>query len=101
MHIKRRCGCELPRQSCRLGRACVDFFTPVLLWFCLELPLKGSAKGDGICDARVKVHPVNRLIPEAQDPETQPHFAHSAGRDLNTAFHWESSTREDFGHGIW
>jgi hypothetical protein len=25
MHIERRCDCELPRQSCRLGRACVDF----------------------------------------------------------------------------
>ena len=22
MHIEKRCGCELPRQSCRLGRPC-------------------------------------------------------------------------------
>jgi hypothetical protein len=53
MHIERRCDYELPRQSCRLGRACVDFFllTHVLLWYCLELPRKGSAKGGGICDA--------------------------------------------------
>ncbi len=26
MYTERRCDCELPRQSCRLGRACVDFF---------------------------------------------------------------------------
>jgi hypothetical protein len=40
MHIEGRCDCELPRQSCRLGRACVDFSTQVLLWFCLVLPRK-------------------------------------------------------------
>jgi hypothetical protein len=94
MHIERRCDCELPRQSCLLCRACVDFLTQVLLWFCLELPRKGSAKGGGICDARVEVHPVNWLTPEAQDPETQPHFVHSGGS-------WESPTKENFAHGIW
>ena len=96
MHIERRCDCELPRQSCRLGRACVDFFflTQVLLWFCLELPRNGSAKGGGIRDARVKTHPVNWLTPEAQDLETQPHFAQSGGRDFCAAFHWESPTKK-------
>jgi hypothetical protein len=75
-HIERRCEFELPRQSCRLGRACVGFYlTQVLLWFCLELPRKGSKKGGGICDARVDVHPVNWLTPEVQNPETQTHFA--------------------------
>ena len=102
MHIERRCDCELPRQSCRLGRACVDFFfTQVLLWFCLELPRKGSAKGGGICDARVEVHPVNWLTPEVQNPETQTHFVHSGGRDSCTVFRWESPTKENFTHGIW
>jgi hypothetical protein len=71
MHIEKKCDCELPRQSCRLGRACVDFLIQVLLWFCLELPRKGSAKGGGIRDARVKVHPFNWLTREAQDPETR------------------------------
>ncbi len=70
MHIERRCDCELHQQSYRLGRACVDFLTQVLLWFCLELPRKGSAKGGGMWDARVEVHPVNWLTPEAQDCET-------------------------------
>ena len=102
MRIERRCDCELlPRQSCRLGRACVNFLTQVLLWFCLELPRKGRAKGGGICDARVEVHPVNWLTPEVQDPETQPHFAHSGGRDSCTAFHWESPTKENFTHSMW
>ena len=100
MHIERRCDCELPRQSCRFGRACVDFLTQVLLWF-LELLRKGSAKGGGIRDARVEVHPLNWLTPEAQDPETQPHFVHSGGRDSCTALHWESPTKEKFAHGIW
>ncbi len=27
IHIERRCDYELPRQSCRLGRACVDIFS--------------------------------------------------------------------------
>ena len=93
---RKRCDCELPRQSCRLGRACVDFlFTQVLLWFCLELPRKGSAKGGGICDARVEVHPVNWLIRRSENPrsEVQPHFVHSGGRDSFTAFHWESQTK--------
>ena len=48
------------------------FLTQVLLWFGLELPRKGSAKGGGICDARVEVHPVNWLTPEVKNPETQP-----------------------------
>ncbi len=74
MHIERRCDCELPRQSCRLGRACAYFLTQVMFWFCLKLPRKGSAKGGGICDARVEVNPVNWLTPEARDTETQPHF---------------------------
>ncbi len=79
------------------------FLTQVLLWFCLELPRKESAKGGGIFDARVEVHPVNWLTPEAQDPETQPHIAHSGGSggDSCTAFHWESPTKENFAHGIW
>ena len=102
MHIERRCDCELPRQSCRLGRACVDFFlTQVLLWFCLELPRKGSAKGGGIFDARVEVHPVNWLTPEVRNPEIQPHFAQSGGIISCTAFHCESPTKENFTHGIW
>ena len=67
--------------------------THVLLWFGLELPRKGSAKGGGVHDARVKAHPVNWLTPEAQDPETQPNFAHSGGRGSCTAFHWESPTK--------
>ncbi len=101
MRIERRCDWELPPQSCRLGRAFVDFFlTQVLLRFCLELPHKGSAKGDGFYDARVKVHPVNWLTLETQDPETQPHFVHSGGRYFCTAFHWESPTKENFAHGI-
>jgi hypothetical protein len=35
MHIERMCDCELPRQSCRLGRACLDFFDsdPALVLF--------------------------------------------------------------------
>jgi hypothetical protein len=90
----------LPRQSCRLGRACVDFFIQVLLWFVMELLRKGSAKGGGIRDARVKVHPVNWLTPEAQDPETQPRYVQSGGRDFCTAFHWKSPTKENFAHGI-
>ena len=89
MHIKRRCDDELRRQSCRLAVIAQIFLTQVLLWFCLELPRKGSVKGGGIRDARVKVHLVNWLTPVAQDPETQPHFAHSGGRDSFTAFHWE------------
>jgi hypothetical protein len=52
MHIKRRCDCELPRQSCWLGRARVYILSQDMLWFCLELPRKGSTKGGGICDAR-------------------------------------------------
>ncbi len=72
----------LPRQSCQLGRACVEFFTQVLLWFGMELPRKGSAKGGGIRDARVKARPVNWLTPEAQDPETQLQFAHSVAEIL-------------------
>ncbi len=56
------------------------FLTQVLLWFCFELPLKGSAKGGRIRDARVKAQPVNWLTPDTQDPETQPQFAHSGGR---------------------
>ncbi len=106
MHIERKCDYEL-RQSCRLGRACVDFLTQVLLWFCLALPGKGSAKGGVICDARVEVHPVNLLTSHisstpvaAKDPETQPHFIHSGGRDSSFAFHWESPTKENFAHGI-
>ncbi len=85
MRNKRRCDYELPRQSCRLGLACVDNFTQVQFWFCLELPRKGSAKGGGIRDARAKVRPVNWLTPETQDPETQPHFAHSGGKNSCTA----------------
>ena len=101
MHTKRRRDCELPRQSCRLGGACVDFFfTRVLRWFCLELPRKGCASGGGIRDARVKVNPVNWLTPEAQDPETQPHFGLFSGSDTCTAFHWDSPTKEIFAHGI-
>ena len=73
----------------------------VLLSICLELPRKRSAKGGGIRDARVKVHPVNLLTPEAQDPETQPHFAHSGGRDFFTDFHWEPPTKEKNAHSIW
>ncbi len=38
---------------------CRFFLTQVLLWFGLELPRKGSAKGGGIRDARVKAHPNN------------------------------------------
>jgi hypothetical protein len=102
MRTERRCDCELPRrQSYRLGRACVDFFlTQALLWFCLELPRKGSAKGGGICDARVEVHPVNWLTPEVQNPEAQSHFAHSGGRDSCTIFHRKSPTKENFTHGV-
>ncbi len=101
MHIERRFVFELPRNSCRLRRACVEFLTQVLLWFCLELPRKGSAKGGGICDARVEVHLVNWLTPEVPNPETQPHFAHFGGRDSCTAFYRESQTKENFTHGIW
>jgi hypothetical protein len=100
MHIERRCDFELPRPSFRLGRACVDFFTQVLLWFCLELPRKASTKGGGICDARFEVDPVNWLTPEAQDPETQQHFAHSGDRDSCTVLHSESPTKGFFSHGI-
>jgi hypothetical protein len=102
MHIERRCDCELPRQSCwrGMGRTCVDTLTQVLHWFCWELPRKGSAKGGGICDARVEVHLVNWLTPEVQTPETQTHFVHYGGRDSCTAFHWESPTKENFTHGI-
>ena len=77
------------------------FLTQVLLWFCLELPRKGSAKEVGICDARVEVHPVNWLTPEVQNQETQTHFVHLGGRDSYTAFHWESPTKENFTHGFW
>jgi hypothetical protein len=66
MHIERRCDCELPRQSCRLVRACIFFLTQVLLWFCSELLRKGSAKGGGICDAQVEVHPVNFSLLESR-----------------------------------
>ena len=54
-----------------------------------------------MCDARVEVHPVNWLTLEVQNPETQPHFIHSGGRDPRTAFHKESPTKEIFTHGIW
>jgi hypothetical protein len=109
MHIERLykegaiVNCELPRQSWLPVGPCVCTFllTEVLLWFCLELPRKESAKGGGICDARVEVHPVNLLTPEVQNPETQTHFVHSGGRDICTAFHWESPTEEIFTHGIW
>jgi hypothetical protein len=102
MQIKRRCDCELPRLSCRLGRACVDYFlTQILLWFCLELPRKGSAKGGGIRDSRPNAQPINWLTSKAQVPETQQRFAHSGGRDFCTAFHWESPTKESFAHGTW
>ncbi len=87
MHIKRRCDCELPRQSCRLGRACVYIFDsgPALVMF--GAPTQRKCEGGvGIRDARVKVHPVNWLTQEAQDPETQPHFVHSGGSDSCTAF---------------
>ncbi len=67
----------------------------------MELPRKGSAKGGGICDARVKVHPVNWLTPEAQDPETQPYFVHFDGGDSCTVFHWESPKKDFFTRGIW
>ncbi len=35
VRVERRCDCELPRQSRRLGRACVDFFDsgPALVLF--------------------------------------------------------------------
>ncbi len=87
MVIERRCDCELHRKSCRLGRACVDFLTQVLLLLCLELPRKGSEKGGGIYNARVEVH---------RDPDTQGHAAHFGGRDSCTAFYWESPTKELF-----
>ena len=96
MHIKNtaRYDCELPRQSCRVGCACVDFFYsgPYLVLFGAPAQKKID-KGGGIHYARVKVHPVNWLTPEAQDNETQPHFAHSGGRDSCTAFHWDSPTK--------
>ena len=63
------------RAGCAV-RVCRFFLTQVLLWFCLELPRKESAKGGGICDSRVEVHPVNWLTPEGpevKNPETQPH----------------------------
>ena len=41
----------------------------VLVQFSSVLLRKGSAKGGGICDARVEVQPFNWLTPEAQDPE--------------------------------
>jgi hypothetical protein len=34
---KKKVLCMLPRQSCRLGHACVDFLTQVVLWFNLEV----------------------------------------------------------------
>ena len=94
MHIKKKCDCELPQQSCRLGRASVDFFDsgPALVLF--RAPAQRKCEGGGICDARVEVHPVNWLTPEDQDPETQPHFVHPRGRDSCTAFHWESPTKD-------
>ncbi len=57
---KRRNVCSPGNRSGWLGLACEDLFlTQVLFWFGLELPRKGIAKGDGICDARVKVQPLN------------------------------------------
>ncbi len=76
------------------------FLTQVMLWFCLELLRKGSAKGGGIL-MRVEVHLVHWLTPEFRNPETQPHFVRSGGRYYCTAFHWESPTKEFFTHGIW
>ncbi len=48
-HIERRCDCELPRQSCRLGRACVDFFLysgPALVLFGTPLQRKCEGRWD-------------------------------------------------------
>jgi hypothetical protein len=58
-----------PPEIVPVGPWWVDFLTRVLLWFCLELPRKGSAKGSGIRDARVEVRPVNLLTTEAQDDD--------------------------------
>ncbi len=84
-----------PKHACPFHLYCI-----LALWFPLELPRKGSAKGGGICDARVEVHPVNWSTLEVQNPETQTHFGHSGGRDTCTAFHWESPTKENFTHGF-
>ncbi len=78
MHIKRRCDCELPRQSCRLGRACVDLFYsgPALVLF--GTPAKKEVRrevGFVICDARVEVHPINWLIPEVRNPPRHSHIS--------------------------
>jgi hypothetical protein len=90
MHIKRRYDLSSPGNRAGWAvRVFFFFFTQVLLWFCLELPRKGSAKGIEVRDARVKVHPVIWLTSEAQDSETQPHFVHSGGRDFCTAFRWQ------------
>ncbi len=49
----------------------VFFFTQVLLWFFWSSRAEEVQKEGGIRDARVEVHPVNWLTPEAQDPETR------------------------------
>ncbi len=87
MHIEEDAIVSSPDNRAGWAVRVYIFLTQVLLWFCLELLHKGSAKGGGICDARVEVHPVNWLTLEAQDPETQPHFVHSSGRGTCTAFH--------------
>ncbi len=93
MRVKEGAVCA-PRQSCRLGRACVDFFdsdpTFGLVW---------SSRAEEVRREVVFVMPESRstrLIPEARDPETQLQFVYSVGKDSCTAFHGKSPTKDFF-----
>jgi hypothetical protein len=49
MHIKRTCDCELPRQSLRLSRACVDFFVISPQGAALSHKQKVQGKASALC----------------------------------------------------
>ncbi len=88
----------LPRHSCRLGRACKglllrSFFG--LVWSSRAEEVRREVGFMMMPESRF-----TRIIgywltpPEAQDPETQPQFVYSGGRDSFAAFHWELPTKE-------
>jgi hypothetical protein len=53
-----------------VGPCVCRFLTQVLLWFDLELPRIGIAKGGGIHDVLVKVHPVDSGGPRPRETAT-------------------------------
>jgi hypothetical protein len=80
----------LPLQSCRLGRASVDFFNSVpafgFVW---------SSRAYKVQEEMEFVMPESTftcLIPETQDPETRLQFVQFDGRDSCNVVDWESPT---------